>query len=279
MKKVIIALNLLFSIIVFSQQQISGLILNENNMTPLNNVTIYNKNLKKYTVSDELGHYSIIGNEVDTLWFSNLGFKEKNIIGKAITDTIKLKPVLIELQPVYLIPDLKPELIYTQNKSNALLNLNNYSTYAVKIPLGKSMKVLTKIELPIKEKKNYQTTKSISFQLNYRDTINNFFMPIYEKFEITDLGNIENNKIELTFENIVTKENSLYLIIKEANTDLISNNNSPTNPLFKFQNIKDNSDIEVFFKLNGTDTWNPISEMYGRNYKIRIKVYGKTLSE
>ena len=90
MKKVLLAICLLFSKFTFSQIRINGNVKSEAN-SPLQYVNIGIKNKNIGTISDEKGNFSITIDNTrinELLTFSYLGFEEKNL---KIEELIKLK--------------------------------------------------------------------------------------------------------------------------------------------------------------------------------------------
>lgn len=90
MKKVLLAICLLFSNFTFSQIRINGNVKSEAN-SPLQYVNIGIKNKNIGTISDEKGNFSITIDNTrinELLTFSYLGFEEKNL---KIEELIKLK--------------------------------------------------------------------------------------------------------------------------------------------------------------------------------------------
>jgi hypothetical protein len=100
MKYFVVFLCSIFSLSLFSQgietsPKVSGIILNVNTQTPLDNVNIINVNKMRGTTTDEKGIFEIAVTANDTLHITILGFKSLKV--KVTNDWIKNKTSTIFL--------------------------------------------------------------------------------------------------------------------------------------------------------------------------------------
>lgn len=98
MKFKVLIFAFLIPLFVFSQSQVSGVILDKDTQEPLEFVDVYDKN--KNTSSNEEGHFKFSTND-SSINFNLLGYESKNIsITKNKIDTIYLKNKFFELEQV-----------------------------------------------------------------------------------------------------------------------------------------------------------------------------------
>lgn len=82
MKKPVVVLVSLLSTLAFSQEKLTGVVIDYELQIPLANVTVTNTNTNEWIITDELGQFELkdIGNSPVTLQFSILGKQEKKLV-------------------------------------------------------------------------------------------------------------------------------------------------------------------------------------------------------
>ncbi len=97
MKKLFFLIFTLSSIFAFSQEdhKISGLVVNAENDTPIDNVHVVNLNQVIGTITNSKGKFEIYAKANDTLYFSFIGFKSIKI--RVTNDMLRFQNTKIEL--------------------------------------------------------------------------------------------------------------------------------------------------------------------------------------
>ncbi|WP_306352708.1 carboxypeptidase-like regulatory domain-containing protein [Flavobacterium sp. '19STA2R22 D10 B1'] len=95
MRYFVVFFFLLLSATVFSQETISGTIVNDNTSLPMGNVNIINLNLVKGTISNEKGNFELEARVNDTLHISFIGFQSIRV--RVTNDWMKAKTAKIRI--------------------------------------------------------------------------------------------------------------------------------------------------------------------------------------
>jgi DNA repair exonuclease SbcCD nuclease subunit len=104
---------LIFPFVIFGQKLISGKVMNSGE---IESIHVFNKTYNKYTITDEKGIFKIPIRINDTLVFSAIQFKLKEVvISKVIINSMQLSVLLKEqvneLDAVYIKPNLSGDLL------------------------------------------------------------------------------------------------------------------------------------------------------------------------
>ena len=104
---------LIFPFVIFGQKLISGKVMNSGE---IESIHVFNKTYNKYTITDQQGMFKIPIRINDTLVFSAIQFKLKEVvISKVIINSMQLSVLLkeqvSELDAVYIKPNLSGDLL------------------------------------------------------------------------------------------------------------------------------------------------------------------------
>ncbi|MCU4174969.1 carboxypeptidase-like regulatory domain-containing protein [Carboxylicivirga sp. N1Y90] len=98
----VLIIGLIFSTFVLSAQK-RGVIIDELTQMPIPYVNIQVLGTKDGFNSDEKGIFKVVAKENSVMVFSAVGFEGKELLFDAIKDTIKLKPIIYELDEVNIV--------------------------------------------------------------------------------------------------------------------------------------------------------------------------------
>jgi hypothetical protein len=104
---------LIFPFVIFGQKSISGKVMNSGE---IESIHVFNKTFNKYTITDQQGMFKIPIRINDTLVFSAIQFKLKevvisNVIFNSMQLSVLLKEQVNELDAVYIKPNLSGDLL------------------------------------------------------------------------------------------------------------------------------------------------------------------------
>ena len=104
---------LIFPFVIFGQKSISGKVMNSGE---IESIHVFNKTYNKYTITDQQGMFKIPIRINDTLVFSAIQFKLKevvisNVIFNSMQLSVLLKEQVNELDAVYIKPNLSGDLL------------------------------------------------------------------------------------------------------------------------------------------------------------------------
>lgn len=104
---------LIFPFVIFGQKLISGKVMNSGE---IESIHVFNKTYNKYTITDQQGMFKIPIRINDTLVFSAIQFKLKevvisNVIINSMQLSVLLKEQVNELDAVYIKPNLSGDLL------------------------------------------------------------------------------------------------------------------------------------------------------------------------
>jgi DNA repair exonuclease SbcCD nuclease subunit len=104
---------LIFPFVIFGQKLISGKVMNSGE---IESIHVFNKTYNKYTITDQKGMFKIPIRINDTLVFSAIQFKLKevvisNVIINSMQLSVLLKEQVNELDAVYIKPNLSGDLL------------------------------------------------------------------------------------------------------------------------------------------------------------------------
>ena len=108
MRFIFFILFFFFSTVLFSQTKISGIVLDEQTHEPIPYVVIYtnNQSNNRSILTDEQGHYHLIVNPSDSIYFQHLAYKFYAVSSNSLlqNDTVNLIPHTVELTDVTISP-------------------------------------------------------------------------------------------------------------------------------------------------------------------------------
>jgi hypothetical protein len=271
----IIVVLLYLNSINLKAQTFNSYIYSKDELEPLEEATIFNRNTKIITTSNDKGFFEIKAGKNDTLEIRKLGYNQIISLAEEFGQKILMDRTQIYLSTIF-ITNAKEKKLNKKINKNFQLGLNYLGTYAFKINI-ENKGIITKIELPFNNRPYYSKNGSINFQV-YKTNKDEFNLktPISDVIKINNIKRLE-NYITLDFVDFEVNETSYYYLavsrnIPNAETSKLSESFS-LNPFLLFDNKGEENDFK--YKFNGTDKWNSSSTFYNKDKPaISAIIYG-----
>lgn len=268
---------MLFTLNQLTAQKISGYLLDSLDESPISYACILNYNGEQFTYSNSKGYFELPAVTNDTIEVSHLGYRTcKFILGDA-PDTILLnsKPEFLN-EVVITNSKRKHGFIGLDERKNQQFGLSMNSEYSFLIQTRKDVNAaITKIEIPIKNRKDYSSEGKILVQLfkakKNGELSDEILSPLFE----SDVSTLSKSKL-LTFDleqPISLPESDFYVLIKRIVPNKLFMIRAGSYSVNPFIYISKDVDAVSYEKLFVDSEWTKTSERFGDTIAMNIKIH------